>query len=474
MPTPDHTNNKTQAATLNEQFKQQQAAYQNETYPTYDVRKSRLNQLYTLILDHQEQIADAISKDFSNRSQDETRLVEIVPSLSGIKYCLKHLKKWMQPEYRDTSVIFQPAKAYVIAQPLGVIGIMVPWNYPLFLAVGPMCQALAAGNRVMLKLSEFTPHFSSYFQQLIENNFSSNLISVTLGDAEIAQQFSSLPFHHLLFTGSTQVGKHILRAAAENLTPVTLELGGKSPALIAKDADLFESAQRIAFGKSVNSGQTCVAPDYALIPAELQDNFIESYFSALKTFYPTIKNNSDYTAIINEKQLNRLKSYLEEAESQGAKIHYLSHEIDGRKLPHCVITHTHASLKVCQDEIFGPILPIIPYQSLDDAIQYINERPRPLALYFFGYKHDEQQKVLLNTHSGGVCINETLIHVGQEDLPFGGIGMSGMGNYHAHEGFKTFSHAKAVFARPKISFMKLVYPPYGKWLQKTLLKMFIK
>ncbi|MCF9045295.1 coniferyl aldehyde dehydrogenase [Acinetobacter nectaris] len=474
MPTPDHTNNNLQADALNTVFKQQQVAYQSETYPTYDIRKQRLTQLYTLILNNQEKIADAICKDFSNRSHDETRLVEIVPSLSGIKYCLKHLKKWMQPDYRDISVIFQPAKAYVIAQPLGVVGIMVPWNYPLFLAIGPLCQAIAAGNRVMLKMSEFTPNFSAFFQKLIQDNFSSELISITLGNTNIAKQFSSLPFNHLLFTGSTNVGKHVMRAAAENLTPVTLELGGKSPALIGQDADLFESAQRIAFGKSVNSGQTCVAPDYVLIPEARQDDFIQSYFTALKGFYPSIKNNNDYTAIINDAQFSRLQSYVQEAKQHGAKVHYLSNEEDGRKLPHCVITHTSASLKVCQEEIFGPILPIITYETLDQAIQYINERPRPLALYYFGYKAEEQQKVLLNTHSGGVCINETIIHVGQEDLPFGGVGLSGMGNYHGYEGFKTFSHAKAVFARPKLSFMKLVYPPYGKWLQKTLLKMFIK
>lgn len=459
---------------LHTHFTSQQHAYQQVSYPSFDERKENLIRLYNLLKQEQETFIHAIQQDYIHRSADETQIAEIIPSLSGIKYCLKHLKKWMQPQSKEVSLLFQPAKAYVLAQPLGVVGIVVPWNYPLFLAFGPLCQALAAGNRIMLKISEYTPHFALALKQAIERIFPKDLICVVTGHTEIAQAFTQLPFNHLFFTGSTAVGKQVMQSASQHLTPVTLELGGKSPAIVTSTADLNEAVERIAFGKTMNAGQTCVAPDYVLIDSTLEDAFIHQYLKVLEQFYPSVANNSDYTAIINEQHFNRLNNYIHDAKQHGAHVSTMAGQGDGRRFLHCVIQHINDEMKIAQEEIFGPILPIITYQTIDEAITYINARPRPLALYYFGHDAKLQQHVILNTHSGGICLNETLIHVAQEDLPFGGVGASGMGRYHGVEGFRTFSHEKSVFVRPKLSFMKLIYPPYGKWIQKTLMKFYSK
>jgi coniferyl-aldehyde dehydrogenase len=286
--------------------------------------------------------------------------------------------------------------------------------------------------------------------------------------------FSRLPFDHLLFTGATSIGKHVMRAAAENLTPVTLELGGKSPAIVSADVPLLDAAERIAFGKTLNAGQTCVAPDYVLVPRERLDAFVETYRQVVQGFYPTLANNPDYTAIINERQLIRLKSYLADAEAKGARLIPLFPDAQGRRLPHHVLLGVNDDMKLMQEEIFGPLLPVVPYDRLDDAIAYVNQRPRPLALYYFGYDKHGQRRVLHETHSGGVCLNDTLLHVAQDDLPFGGIGPSGMGHYHGHEGFLTFSKAKAVFSKPRFNAARMIYPPYGKAIQKLVFKLFVR
>ena len=459
---------------LQQLFEKQQQAFTENSYPSLEQRRQHLKTLQQLILQNKTEINLAISHDFSNRSHSETEMFEVMTSLLGIKYALKNLKKWMRPSKRQIGILFQPATGYVLYQPVGVVGIVVPWNYPLFLAIGPLCQALAAGNRVILKMSEYTPEFSALFKQLIAQAFPEDLVSVVNGDAEVAQKFTQLPFNHILFTGASEVGKHVMRAAANNLTPVTLELGGKSPALVLADANIRESARRIAFGKAMNAGQTCVAPDYVLIPVQLQAQFIEEYATAIQEFFPKLADNPDYTAIINERQLNRLNRYLEDATAKNATVNVITDASSGRRLAHYVLSNVTDDMQVMQNEIFGPLLPIVTYQQLDEAINYINQRPRPLALYYFGYNKQEQQKVLMQTHSGGVCLNETLVHVGQEDLPFGGVGTSGLGNYHGYEGFITFSHAKAVFNRPKFSLMHLFYPPYGTFIQKLILKLFIR
>ncbi|MFT4021512.1 MAG: coniferyl aldehyde dehydrogenase [Acinetobacter sp.] len=462
---------------LKEYFTLQQLAFKNMPNLALSQRKQHLQQLKSLLLQHEQQICQAIAKDFGHRSEDETRIAELLPSVTGINHSLKHLKQWMQPSKRHVSLLFQPAQAYVMYQPKGVVGIVVPWNYPLFLAIGPLAQALAAGNRVMLKMSEFTPTFSSLLQTLIQQTFPAEIVTVITGDAEIAQTFTSLPFDHLLFTGATEIGRHVMRSAAENLTPVTLELGGKSPAIIGKNADLLESARRIAFGKAINSGQTCVAPDYVFVPQSLEQEFIQHYQHIILQFYPKIENNPDYTMIVNDRQLQRLTQYLQDAQDKGAHVHNIHAQTlntTDRRLSHYLVTQVTDDMLLMRNEIFGPILPIKTYTNITEVIDYIQQHSRPLALYYFGQDLSEQQQILNQTHSGGVCLNETLVHVGQEELPFGGVGSSGIGHYHGYEGFLTFSHAKSVFVKPRLSMMKFVYPPYGRKIQKLILKWFLK
>ena len=459
---------------LERMFDTQRKAFAASPMPTHAERSQWLTRLHELLCAEKQALIEAISSDFSHRSADETLMAEIMPSLFGIKDALKHLKKWMKPSPRKVGIAFQPASARVIYQPLGVVGIIVPWNYPLFLAIGPMIGALAAGNRVMLKLSESTPATGDLLKRLLARAFPEDLVAVVLGEADVGIAFSSLPFDHLLFTGATSVGKHVMRAAAENLTPVTLELGGKSPAIVSHDVPLKDAAERIAFGKTLNAGQTCVAPDYVLVPEDRVEGFVEAYKKAVMGFYPTLADNPDYTAIINQRQLARLNHYLDDATLKGAKVIALYETGQGQRMPFSLLLDVSDDMLVMQDEIFGPLLPIVRYSHIDEAFAYINQRPRPLALYYFGYDKAEQTRVLEQTHSGGVCLNDTLLHVAQDDLPFGGVGPSGMGHYHGREGFMTFSKAKGVFIKQRFNAARLIYPPYGKAIQKLVYKLFIR
>ncbi|MEF9897044.1 MAG: coniferyl aldehyde dehydrogenase [Pseudomonas sp.] len=461
---------------LDTQFSVQRQAFARNPMPPAAQRLQWLKSLRNMLLTHQDALAAAISEDFSGRSVDETRLAEVMPSIQGLRHTERHLKQWMKDSPRKVGLAFQPASAKVVYQPLGVVGIIVPWNYPLFLAIGPLTCALAAGNRVMLKLSEATPATGLLLKQLLESAFPQDLITVVLGEADVGEAFSRLPFDHLLFTGATSVGRHVMLAAAQNLTPVTLELGGKSPAIISATVPLADAAERIAFGKTLNAGQTCVAPDYVLVPRERLDDFADAYRSVVHRFYPRVADNPDYTAIINPRHLARLESYLSDARDKGAKIIdlYPQEPRQDRRLPPHLLVQVNDDMRVMQDEIFGPLLPLVPYDHLDEALSYINQRPRPLALYYFGYDRGEQQKVLEQSHSGGVCLNDTLLHVAQDDLPFGGVGPSGMGHYHGHDGFLTFSKAKAVFAKQRLNAARLIYPPYGKPLIKWVYKLFIR
>ncbi|MBB1518878.1 coniferyl aldehyde dehydrogenase [Aquipseudomonas guryensis] len=452
----------------------QRAAYRSNPMPAAEQRRAWLKALRAMILDEKQALIDAVSSDFSNRAANETLLAEIMPSLHGIDYASKRLGKWMKPSRRSVGVAFQPASAKVVYQPLGVVGVIVPWNYPLYLAFGPLIGALAAGNRVMIKMSESTPATSQLVKDLLAKVFPADLVSVVLGEADVGQAFSRLPFDHLVFTGATSIGKHVMRAAADNLVPVTLELGGKSPAIVSADVPLQDAAERIAFGKTMNAGQTCVAPDYVLVPQERVEGFIAAYRSVVQRFYPQLANNPDYTAIINERQLSRLKGYISDAQSKGAQVIPLLGDDQGRRMSHSLVLNVSDDMKLMQDEIFGPLLPIVPYQRIEDAFAYVNDRPRPLALYYFGYDKAEQQRVLHETHSGGVCLNDTLLHVAQDDMPFGGIGPSGMGHYHGHEGFLTFSKAKGVFIKQRFNAAKFIYPPYGTGIQKLINKLFVR
>ncbi|WP_304641242.1 coniferyl aldehyde dehydrogenase [Pseudomonas sp.] len=467
-----------QIASMQQLFERQRIAFRALPMPDAASRSAQLKALKAALIAHQQALISAVDSDFGRRSADETRLAELLPSVEAIRYTLRHLKRWMRPSRRRVGLAFQPGAAQVIYQPLGVVGIIVPWNYPLFLALGPLITALAAGNRVMLKMSESTPATSAALASMLSTVFPPDQVAVIEGDAEVGSAFSRLPFDHLLFTGATGIGRHVMRAAADNLTPVTLELGGKSPAIISADVPLADAAERIAFGKGLNAGQTCVAPDYVLCPAERVDGLVEALCSSFRRFYPTLLNNPDYTHIINSRQYHRLLGYLQDARERGAQVievNPAAEDLHGcRLLPPTLLLNVQDDMKVMQEEIFGPLLPIIPYRSLQEALDYVASRPRPLALYYFGYDRNEQQRIMQQTHAGGMCINDTLLHVAQEDLPFGGIGPSGMGHYHGHEGFLTFSKAKGVYIKQRFNGARPIYPPYGGRLLQLVYRLFIR
>lgn len=459
-------------------FDAQRAAFRAQPYPTAEQRIEHLDRIKPLLLDHMDEIIAALKADFGHRSEDETKLAEILTSLEGIKYYRKRLRKWMKPQKRGVGAMGFPGAASVIYQPVGVVGVIVPWNYPVYLAVGPLIAALAAGNRVMIKMSEFTSHTGELFAKLIAKAFPEDHVAVINGEVEMGAAFSKLPFDHLLFTGSTSVGRHIMRAAAENLTPVTLELGGKSPTIIGEDFAMKDAAERIAFGKCFNAGQTCVAPDYVLCPAGRVDEFIEAFRTQVSEMYPTMRDNPDLTSVINERQYQRLKGYLQDAQEKGARlveINPANEDFTGtRKIPFTLVLNITDDMKIAQDEIFGPLMIVQPYRSLDEAIDYVNDRPRPLALYYLDWNSDRANQVITRTHSGGVCLNDTMSHVGIDDIPFGGIGESGMGHYHGYEGFLTFTKAKGVFRKGRFNATRNILPPFGGAMHKFIYKFLLK
>jgi len=462
---------------LTELLALQRNSYNSQGTPTYQQRVEVLESLKLALLKYRQPLADALNRDYGTRSTDDTLISDIMPCINNINYSLKNLKKWMKPSRRHAGLLLAPAKVRVHYQPVGVVGIIVPWNFPVMLSIGPLITALSAGNRAMLKLSEFTPETNKVIEKMLASIFETSQVAVVEGEADIAAKFSSLPFDHLLFTGSTTVGRHVMRAAAANLTPVTLELGGKSPVVIAPDMPIATAVERMIYGKCLNSGQICVAPDYVLVPKEKQAEFIKAYQAKFSAMYGKISDNNDYGAIINQRQFDRLLSVLEDAKSKGAKIVSANDEAINtlkRKIPTQLITNVDDDMLLMQDEIFGPLLPIIGYDTLDDAVTYIKDRPRPLALYIMSFDEQVQERILNQTHSGGVCINETVFHVAADDAPFGGIGPSGMGHYHGKEGFLTLSHAKTVLSRGKLNTGKFVHPPYGNPIQKMLYKMFIR
>lgn len=443
--------------------------------PSLAERKSRLRLLRRLVLENQELLATALSEDFGHRSLDETEIAEVLPTLQGIDHVLHRLPGWMRTRSRLSSWIFWPGRAEVRYEPKGVVGVIVPWNYPLYLATGPLIDALAAGNRVMVKMPEATPTFSARFAELIERYFDSSILTVVQGGVSVSQAFSRLPFDHLLFTGSTGVGRQVMCAAAENLTPVTLELGGKSPAYVAEDADLAEAARRIAFGKCLNAGQTCVAPDYVLVPRDKEDAFVRHLLVAFQNSYPDYLNNQDYSALIHTRHRDGLLDLLAEAEADGAKCHLPpGTKEDWRtqaKMPLIAITEVPLDAGMLSEEIFGPLLPIVPYNDEDEAIAFMQARPNPLALYYFGAGSEGREQVLNRVPSGGAMINNTLVHIAHQQLPFGGKGTSGMGAYHGVEGFRTFSHARSVVHHGRLSTLPLIFPPYGRFMHRVLKKL---
>lgn len=440
---------------------------------SYAQRMDALTRLLDATRRWEGRVADAIDADFGSRSRHETALAEIFVVVAHIKYLQKHLKGWMKPSRRHVDMLFRPGTNTVFYQPLGVIGVIAPWNYPFQLAMVPLASALAAGNRVLIKPSEIAPRIADVMTELVAEVFSPRVVGVVTGGPEVGIAFSRLPFDHLLFTGSTGVGRHIMRAAAENLTPVTLELGGKSPTIVHGDFPITKAAERTAVGKLLNAGQTCIAPDYVLCPRDQVDAFVDAFSEVVRRCYPTLADNPDYTAIVNETHYRRLAGYVAEAQAADVRVIEINPAgealaPEARKLAPTLVVDPPDELRVMQDEIFGPVLPIVPYDHLDDAIRYVNERPRPLALYYFDRDRERVRRVLHETVSGGAAINETMLHIAQDDMPFGGVGPSGMGAYHGREGFETFSHRKSVFRQSRVNTIGLLLPPYGGKVDRLL------
>lgn len=464
---------------LDTAFLRQQRAFAADGPPDLAIRLDRIDRLTTLTERHERDIALAIAADFGSRSHHETVLAEIVVTLAGLRHARRRLARWMRTRRTRTAVHFWPGYARIMRQPLGVVGVVSPWNYPYQLAMCPALAALAAGNRVMLKPSEATPRFSMLLAEMVATYFAPAEMTVMVGDADVGRAFVHLPFDHLLFTGSTAAGREVAAAAARNLTPVTLELGGKSPVLVDADVDLGMVAGRLAAGKLLNAGQSCIAPDYALVPEPDVTAFCEAMRGAVVARYPTLADNADYTSIVNERQYRRLCRLLEDARARGAHVIEINPAgeplpASRRKCPPTLLAGVDDQMAIMQEEVFGPILPIVAYRHLDEAIAYVNRRPRPLALYYFGTNVAHRDRVLRETTSGGVTVNDTLWHYVQEDLPFGGVGASGYGAYHGERGFLTFSKEKPVFVQRKISALRMLCPPYGarmEWLLTVLKRM---
>jgi coniferyl-aldehyde dehydrogenase len=451
----------------------QRAAFDVERDPSLAVRRDRLRRLALLTGEHESEIVAAIAADFGTRPAQETQLAELFMVSVGIRHARRHLVRWMAQRRVHTPLYLQPGTSRVVRQPLGVVGIISPWNYPFQLAMLPAVAALAAGNRVMLKPSELTPRMSALLEHLVAQHFAVDEFTVVNGGADIGQAFSALPFDHLFFTGSTVVGRSIALAAAANLTPVTLELGGKSPALVHAGADLAMIAPRLAAGKLLNAGQTCIAPDYVLAPAASVDALAQRIAASVRAMYPTLVENPDYTSVVNDRHYARLTALIDDAQRKGARvieINPASETLDGRqrKLAPTILLGVTPDMAVMQEEIFGPILPIEAYATLDDALAKINGRPRPLALYMFGGDSAVRQRVLAQTIAGGVTIDDTLWHFCNEELPFGGVGASGIGAYHGERGFLAFTHEKPVFTQPRIALTWMLQPPYGKRFKAML------
>lgn len=455
----------------------QKSAFARTPFPSLADRRAALDALKAAVVDNQERIADAISADFGARSAHETRLVEIFGTVQQINGARRGLKTWMKPRRKPVSFWFLPGRAKVMFQPLGVVGIIAPWNFPLFLAAGPLAYALAAGDRVMVKMSEYAPRFGALFEEIIGAVFPEDHVAVINGGPDVAAAFTRLPLDHILFTGSTETGRKVMRAASENLTPVTLELGGKSPVIIHREFPVATAAERLAHFKLISGGQVCVAPDYILAHEDKVDELVAAIRECSARFYPSIGGNPDYTSIVNDAHYQRLQGYIDDAREKGAQVVQMNGagpaDPQTRRMPPVILLNVTDEMTVMRDEIFGPILPVVPYRNLDEAIAYVNARPRPLALYYFDHDNARVDRVLRETVSGGVTVNDTMVHVLQNHLPFGGVGPSGMGQYQGQDGFETFSKKKSVFYQPRINGLPLFRPPYGRFIE-TMLKLMIR
>ncbi len=442
-------------------------------------RKDRLSRGIDVLLKYQDKMVEALNTDFSCRSREVTLLTDVAASVGPMSHALKHVDKWMRKEKRSTMFPLNllGGRSSIEYQPLGVIGVISPWNFPVNLTFGPLAGVLAAGNRAMIKPSEFTPATSELMAEMVAEAWDEKEVAIFPGGPEVGQAFSGLPFDHLLFTGATSIARHIMAAAARNLVPVTLELGGKSPVIISRDVNLELAAQRIMLGKTLNAGQICLAPDYLMVPEEMLTEVIAALKQVTTEMYPSLLDNPEYTSVVNERHFQRLNGYLKDLEERGGSSTAInpanedfSAQSDTHKIPPTLIVNPPEDSKVLEEEIFGPLLPIRTYRDFSETLAYVNAHPRPLAAYYFGRDKGEEEAVLKRTTSGGVCINDVIMHISQEDLPFGGVGPSGMGAYHGYDGFKTFSHAKAIYRQSKFNVAKLggMLPPYGPATERTI------
>ncbi|MBN8813078.1 MULTISPECIES: coniferyl aldehyde dehydrogenase [Sphingomonas] len=450
----------------------QRTAFMAELPVSLDARRDRLRRAVAMISDNAGQLCDALSEDFGHRSRDQSMITDIAASVGPLKHALKRVAHWSKPARRP--VLFPlgllGGRGRIEYQPKGVVGIIAPWNFPVQLVMSPLAGVFAAGNRAMVKTSEYTPMVSALMAELAGRYFDPAELAFVAGGPEAGKAFAEMPFDHLLFTGATGIARHILHAAADNLTPVTLELGGKSPVVVGRSADIAQAAERVALGKMLNAGQICLAPDYMLVPEEKEAAVVEGLVAAASRMYPTLLSNPDYTAVINDRHYQRLTGWIDDARAKGAEVIPVNpaHEdfagANARKLPLHIIRNPTDDMIVMQEEIFGPVLPVRSYARIEDAIGEVNRRDRPLALYYFGSDRTERRQLLDRTISGGVTVNDVIFHVSQEELPFGGIGPSGMGAYHGEIGFRTFSHAKAVYSQPGLDVAGLagLKPPYGR------------
>ncbi|MHC8441760.1 MAG: coniferyl aldehyde dehydrogenase [Candidatus Eutrophobiaceae bacterium] len=464
-------------------LEKQKSAQLEEGIPTAEMRIDRINRCIALLVDNQERIQIALNEDFGSRAREETLFVEVLGSLNALKYARSHVRRWMRRRRRHSMFplgLFG-GRSWVEYQPLGIVGMLSPWNFPINLSFSPAASVFASGNRLMLKLSEVTPRCSNLISYLVSKYFKEEEFTVIIGGKEIGEFFTKQPFDHLMFTGGTATASHILHSAADNLVPVTLELGGKSPVIVSETANLDKAAQRIMAGKLLNAGQVCLSPDYVLVQESCMEALTEKLKASARQMFPKVMDNPDYTAIINEEHFKRIQELISDAREKGAQI--IQIHADGedlsnhaqRKIPPTLVFNPNDDMRVMQDEIFGPLLPIRSYSKIDEALAYINDRPHPLGLYFFGASKEQIKQVIAQTHSGGVTINDVVMHVLQDDLPFGGVNHSGMGAYHGEEGFRNFSHARSVYHQSPLEKVAGMFrPPYKRRELQRMLSFLIK
>jgi coniferyl-aldehyde dehydrogenase len=464
---------------MNTVLETQRADYLKEGVVSAETRIDRLERGIDVLIKYHDKVVEAVNTDFTCRPREVSLLTDVGASITAMKHSKKHVRKWMKAEKRPTMFPLNlfGGRSRIEYQPLGVVGIIAPWNFPISMVFSPLAGVLAAGNRTMIKPSEFTPATSALMAEMIAEAYDPKEVAIFDGGPEVGQAFSSLAFDHMIFTGATSIARHIMAAASRNLVPLTLELGGKSPVVISRSANIEKSLGRIMLGKTLNAGQICLAPDYLLVPEEKLHEVIAAAQKAVTQMYPKLLDNEQYTSVINERHYQRLNGYLAQAEERGQKVipinpagEDFSQQQGTLKIPPTLIPEPEDDLKMMEEELFGPLLPIRTYREFEETIDYINAKPRPLAAYYFGEDKQEENAFVSRTTSGGVCINDVIMHIMQEELPFGGVGPSGMGAYHGFKGFQTFSHAKSIYRQPKINIAKLggMLPPYGKATESTI------